>query len=61
MHNLEIKVQLEDGSVVPFDFQNGKELIVSWFSDDWKPGCKGLTLEATGPDGTKVQLTINYD
>ena len=46
------------GAVIDVEFPRDS---VPRVYDALKVDGKGLTLEATGPDGTKVQLTINYD
>lgn len=61
MKNLRISLPLVDGSLLPMDFDSGKELIETLISDDWGAPPKRLRIEAETEDGTSVTISVLYD
>jgi hypothetical protein len=60
MKNLRLSVSMVDGSLLPLDYENGRELIEGLFSDDWGAPPKHLRIEADTGDGQTVRIVIPY-
>lgn len=61
MENLEFKLSLVDGSMMPRGIENGTELIHLLFGDDFGPPPKGLVIEARTDDGQTVRIALAAD
>lgn len=61
MKNLNIKLLLVNGSVLPFEFSNGKELIEGIYSDDVNPPPSSMLIEATTQDKKIIKINIPYN
>lgn len=61
MKNLEFNFPLVDGSVLPFSFPTGKEMIFNIIGDDIRPPILSLAIEAKAQDGKKVIINIPND
>lgn len=60
MENLKIRAHLVDDSIIDFDFDTGRELINTLFSDDWAAPPRSISFEATSESGKIVSINIPY-
>ncbi len=56
-----VVMQFVDGGVQDFDYEDGPEIIESWFGDDWGPPPSTLLLRAKCDDGRIVTISIPND
>lgn len=60
MRNLRVSVRLVNGGDQDFEYHSGKDLIESWFTDDWGPPPTFLEIKAKTEDGKTVMISIPY-
>jgi len=60
MRNLKVSCPLVDGSLMPFEFANGRDLIHEFLTDDWGAPPRCLRIEAETQDGRTVIISIPY-
>lgn len=58
MQHLTISCSLVDGSLLPLDYESGRELIQALLGDDCKPPASCLRIEAETQDGRIVLISI---
>lgn len=61
MKNLTIKLPLVDGSELPLDYENGKELIEAVCGDDFAAPPRSLVIEVQIEDKKIITINIPYD
>ncbi len=61
MDNLRIGLSLVDGSLFPYEVENGKELITALYGDDTGAPPRSLTIEAKSDDGQTVRISVGFD
>jgi len=60
MKNLRLSVSMVDGSLLPIDYESGRELIQGLLSDDWGAPPRHLRIEVETGDGQTVRIFIPY-
>lgn len=61
MDNLRIGLSLVDGSLFPFEVENGRELITALYGDDTGAPPRSLTIEASSDDGQTVRISVGFN
>ncbi len=61
MENLKLSLPLVDGSLLPIEFENGRDLIHRIWGDDFGAPPRALEIEAVSQSGEIVKIVVPYD
>jgi hypothetical protein len=61
MNNLQVTMSFVDGGSQSFEYPNGRKLIHEWFTDDWGPSPRALSIKASTTDGRTVRIVIPFN